>query len=243
MKSRGVIRVGVLAVLGVCAAALSGLPWADASAGHPARPHAASATLASVTVVRAPRGLQGLRGATGATGQTGLTGATGATGETGATGPAGPTGATGPIGPTGLTGPQGIQGVTGATGATGPTGPQGIQGAPGPTHVVAGTLIEVQATVITGAIGHELMTPSVAECPTTGTPEAYGGGVVIIPSGAGQSSDEVMAASSFPGVYANSQMVTPGGQPSANAYEATGDIILLNQGDTVTVQAYAVCGP
>lgn len=57
--------------------------------------------------------------------------------ETGAQGPAGPTGvigATGAIGAQGAQGPkddQGAQGATGANGTQGATGPQGPQGAPG----------------------------------------------------------------------------------------------------------------
>jgi hypothetical protein len=183
-----------------------------------------------------PRGKTGPRGPQGGRGPIGLTGATGATGATGLTG------ATGPIGP------QGIQGLIG------PQGPQGNQGAPGPTVVVAGSTFG-PITQSNGSLSGTVLT-SVAKCPVSGTPEAYGGGDYITTGPS--STDIVTVENSFPGQFAGGtsvtqlppipqgQMFSPPNQAStqpANAWEVQAVITQMNNGDSVTLQAYAVCGP
>jgi len=145
---------------------------------------------------------------------------------------------------TGQTGPAGATGPTGNNGATGASGPQG---APGPTTVVAGSKIGPFTSTNGTYFGTEL-TPSVAECPA-GT-EAYGGGAIITKAGPNTTGDVVSIEDSFPGKYISQTEVdplvtTPGTSSTqpANAYEAIMIISSLANGDNVTLQAYAVCGP
>jgi hypothetical protein len=187
--------------------------------------------------------LKGPRGKRGRTGKKGRKGHTGRIGHTGATG------ATGPIGPTG---PIGVTGATGATGATGSTGATGIQGAPGATVVEAGTHITVTAPLQGEAQGTEL-TPSVARCTTVADPEAYGGGVQIQKSGTESGGDVVTEQNHFLGTFDSGtgfvDVIPPGttagtvSTTPANAYESQAVVSQLAGGDSVTVQAYVICGP
>ncbi len=244
----------VAAVLAACLAtvALTGLPWAEASPRAGIADVAGSAGEKIVAhCFKFDAGdpgicvevLKGVRGKTGKTGKTGAKGKTGPIGHIGLTGPIGPTG---PIGITGVTGATGLTGATGATGAT------GIQGAPGATVVVDGTIVSVTAPQTGEPQGTEL-TPSVAQCTDINDPEAYGGGVVIQPTGTEQSSDVVAEQNHFLGTFVSSTQVNPLPAPSsapgtvstisANAYEAQAVVGQLAAGDTVTVQAYVLCGP
>jgi hypothetical protein len=88
----------------------------------------------------------------------------------------------------------------------------------------------------------------VARCPSP--TEAYGGGATITKLGPSITGDVVSIEDSFPGKYISPEEVdplttTPGAastQP-ANAYEAIAIINTLSNGDSVSLQAYAVCGP
>jgi Collagen triple helix repeat (20 copies) len=255
MKTKYLTRVGVVAGVFVAATALSGLPWADASPRAVVADAGGSASEKPVaTCVRFDNGegpvcgimLRGPRGAKGARG------------------PIGKTGPVGLMGPQGIQGPQGVQGpqgIQGNQGAVGPTGPQGIQGAPGHTVVVAGTVVKETAPP-QGEQNTEL-TPSVAQCPSSGspnsTPEAYGGGVQIQKSGSESGGDVVTIEQHYLGTYVNSTTVNalpPGTNPgdisnqAANAYLGQAVITELGgsgknnvPGDTVTVQSFVVCGP
>ncbi len=185
-----------------------------------------------------------IRGERGPKGRRGPQGNTGPQGDMGATGPLGATGPQGPKGDTGATGAMGPQGPKGDPGATGATGPQG---APGPTTVVAGSKIGPFTSTNGTYFGTEL-TPSVAKCPAA--TEAYGGGAMITKAGPNTTGDVVSIEDSFPGNYISSTEVDPSvttpGQSStqpADAYEAILIISKLSNGDNVTLQAYAVCGP
>ena len=190
---------------------------------------------------RGPQGRRGFTGKHGATGPQGVQGLTGATGATGVPGLPGAKGDTGPKGDTGVQGPKGD---------IGPQGLQGIQGAPGHTVVVAGT--RVTQTSSSGPMTGTILTPSVARCPG-GTPEAYGGGLQILKSGSQSSGDVVTILQHFLGTYNSGTGLVdtlPAGTTAgtvsttaANAYSGQAIITQLNTGDTVTVQAYAVCGP
>jgi len=243
----------VVALGGACAVAVavSGLPWADAS------PRARFAEVESANgekqVAHCFHFDAGdpqvctvlLKGARGPQGRNGKRGPKGHTGRTGATGPTGLTGATGPTG---------LQGATGPTGPVGPQGIQGIQGAPGHTVVVAGTLV-TKVAVVTGEPQGEELTPSVAVCPASGTPEAYGGGVQIQKSGTESGGDVVTIEQHMLGTYTGTfptgtfsvlpAGTTPGtvSTVAANAYQGQAVVSQLAGGDTVTVQAYVVCGP
>lgn len=250
----------IRAVVPVALVALAALP---ASAGAATLPKAFAAEVPSgrtpsclkididdipVCGVMGPRGNTGARGAQGARGFRGFPGATGPTGATGQTGQTGATGAQGPVGPAGPQGPQGVTGAQGPKGDTGAQGPQGIQGAPGPTTVVNGNLVNFSAA--SGPLTGTVLT-SVARCPSAGTPEAYGGGGYVTRTGQHASSDVVSLMSSYPGLYVSPSQVAPiptgtGGQQSsqpANAYESDSVITQYNAGDTITVQAYVICGP
>ncbi len=171
-------------------------------------------------------------------------------GERGPNGQRGPQGNTGPHGvqgATGAPGSQGAKGDTGATGTQGPTGATGPQGAPSPTTVVAGTKIG-PFTSTNGTYFGTQLTPSVAKCPVA--TEAYGGGAIITKAGPNTTADVVSIEDSFPGNYISQTevdpLVTTPGQSStqpADAYEAIAIISSLANGDNVTLQAYAVCGP
>lgn len=201
---------------------------------------------------------QGPRGPRGGKGKTGARGLTGPQGATGLQGPQGPTG---PVGATGPQGPQGAQGI------------QGVQGAGGPTVVVAGTpevetgAQALAAAPITGGEG-ATVTPSVAQCPAPPTstsqpdyPEAYGGGVTIQKTGTEATGDVVTLEQHYLGSYdGGTQTVDPvpalgspagtvspstssPNPPAVNAYEGQAVVTELAVGDTVTVQAFVVCGP
>jgi hypothetical protein len=80
--------------------------------------------------------------------------------------------------------------------------------------------------------------------------EAYGGGATITKAGNSITGDVISIEDSFPGKYVGPQEVDPlvtvagavSTQP-ANAYEAIAIINTLSNQDSVTLQAYAVCGP
>jgi hypothetical protein len=98
---------------------------------------------------------------------------------------------------------------------------------------------------VTGAPSPQgkLLNPSVAVCPAgTNDIYAYGGGAYITPNNT-NGADIVTVQSSFPGTFSGGS-VTPGVTgSSANAWEADAVITSLAGGDTVNVQAYAICGP
>lgn len=233
MKNKFLIRVAGAGGAFLAATALAGLPWADASpSAHVAD---AGAQLRCVHLDVDDQAVCGImrRGKTGPKGYRGKTGPRGYTGKTG---------------PRGLTGVQGVVGAVGSQGIQGPQGLQGVQGSPGHTVVVAGSVISVTAPGTGEAQGTQL-TPSVAQCPaaSSGTPEAYGGGVQIQKSGTESSGDVVTIQQQFLGTYASPTSVTlPSSSPSttaSNAYEGQAVVTQLTAGDTVTVQAFVVCGP
>lgn len=234
MKTKLLTRVAGAGAMLLAATAMAGLPWADASPSA----HVADAASTHLDCVHFDADDPTVCGIlrTGKPGPKGHTGKTGPRGYTGKTGPRGVTGAQGPVG---AVGSQGIQG---------PQGLQGVQGSPGHTVVVAGSLISVTAPGAGEPIGTEL-TPSVAECPapSSGTPEAYGGGVQIQKSGTESSGDVVTIQQQFLGTYASPTSVTlPASSPStsySNAYEGQAVVTQLTAGDTVTVQTFVVCGP
>jgi hypothetical protein len=241
MKPKYLLHAVVVGAACLAAIALSGLPWADASPRAGVADSGGSGSeKPALTCVRFDNGEGPVCGIM-------LRGPKGKTGPRGKTGPIGLQGPQGPVGPQGIQGPQGVQGVVGAVG---PTGPQGIQGAPGHTVVVAGTPV----TETAGASGDgpgTLIQPSVAQCPSNGTPEAYGGGVRIDKSGTESGGDVVTIAQQFLGTY-NSKtglvdpFTTSPGTPStaaANAYEGQAVITQLAGGDTAKVQTFVVCGP
>jgi hypothetical protein len=246
MKFKHLSRVAILGATCLVAAAFAGLSWAGVG------PLAVSADagqtqLKCVKLDVDDQQVCGImrRGLTGARGPQGRRGLTGAKGKTGATGARGLTGDQGPQGVVGPVGPQGLQGL------------QGVQGAPGHSIVVSGS--QVQETAPTGGSGEQdkVLTPSVAKCPapSAGTPEAYGGGVTIQKAGAQSTGDVVSIEQHYPGTFNSGsglvdQLPSAPGSPAntasttaANAYQGQAVITQLNAGDTVTVQAYVVCGP
>jgi hypothetical protein len=254
MSVKRMVYVAVVVASCLATVALTGLPWAEANPRAQIADNDAAGVGGEKVVAHCFKFdagdpqicvelVKGVRGKTGKKGKTGRTGKTGAIGHIGLTGPIGPTG---PIGITGVTGATGLTGATGATGAT------GIQGAPGATVVVDGTLVTVTAPPTGEPQGTEL-TPSVAQCTDINDPEAYGGGVVIQPSGTEQGGDVVAEQNHFLGTYVSSTQVNPIPAPgsvagtvsstSANAYEAQAVVSQLSANDTVTVQAYVICGP
>jgi hypothetical protein len=92
--------------------------------------------------------------------------------------------------------------------------------------------------------------PSVARCPISGPDqEAYDGGAIITTS---SNNDVVGLEDSYPGLYVDQATVDPlplGSKPGAvstlpaNAYEARAVIGEMQSNDSVSVQAYVVCGP
>lgn len=242
---KAIIAAGTACAAG---AAVGGVTLAQASSSHAAA--ARGKTLCVKYDADDPRaacfglGPRGFRGDRGRRGRVGKPGATGATGVIGSTGPLGPTGPTGPTGQKGATGDQGIQGIVGNTGAFG----NGSGGFTGHTVLVLGSRDFLPSN---GQLtGTEIQPPVVARCPVGGqNTEAYDGGVTVTPSGA---NDVVTLESSFPGIFVSPTEVDPlpsGSTPGAvsaqpaNAYEAEPVITRLDTNDTVTVQAYVVCGP
>jgi hypothetical protein len=125
-----------------------------------------------------PAGPQGLMGLPGAQGPQGLPGARGAAGLAGAQGPQGlqgPAGLAGAQGPQGLQGPAGLAGAQGPAGVAGPSGPAGPQG-------------------LTGAPGGQVWS-STALLPATITAYEIANGVVALPSGGSNFSEDVGASS------------------------------------------------
>lgn len=236
MKSKYLIRVAGIGATCLAATAMAGLPWADASPNARVA-DAAGTTLNCVHFDSDDPAVCGImrRGPEGPRGPRGYRGFKGATGKTG---------------PAGLQGPRGVGGRVGPQGNQGPQGLQGVQGAPGHTVVVAGTPVTVTAPSGGEPQGTEL-TPSVATCTSTNvsstTPEAYGGGVQIQKSGTESSGDIVAIQQQYLGTYVSSTSVTlPTSSPSTappNAYEGQAVVTQLTQGDTVTVQAFVICGP
>jgi hypothetical protein len=133
--------------------------------------------------------------------------------------------------------------------------------------VVAGTQVQetgaqaLAASPITQGEGAEI-TPSVAKCPpptqpanpqNQPTPEAYGGGVQIQKTGTEATGDVVTVDQHFLGTFNSGTGLVdaiPTGSvagtistTSANAYEGQAVVTELAVGDTVTVQAFVVCGP
>ena len=201
-----------------------------------------------------PRGPQGPTGKTGPKGKVGPRGKTGPQGVQGATGPVGVTG------PVGAPGPQGTQGVQGAPGPT-----VVVAG----TQVTETGIQALAASPITNGEGAEIA-PSVAKCPPPGqasnaagqpTPEAYGGGVTIQKTGTEATGDVVTLDQHYLGTFnSGTGLVAPlpaVGSPAGtaspaptqsvpfpiNAYEGQAVVTELAVGDTVTVQAFVVCGP
>jgi hypothetical protein len=243
MKFKHLSRVTVLGAICLVGMAAGGLSWAVA-----AGPLASSAATGKTCVQTDVEG-QGVC----AIMRRGPKGVTGPRGVRGKHGPIGVTGATGLEGPQGQTGPQGGTGPTGPKGDTGPQGLQGVQGAPGHTVVVAGTLVQETAPAGGDPQGKQL-TPTVANClgVSSSTPEAYGGGVVIQKSGSQSTGDVVAIQQHFLGAFVSPTQVNPlpaGSTPgtvsttAANAYEGQAVVTQLNAGDSVTAQAYVVCGP
>lgn len=258
MKFQRLTAIGVPAAICLAAAAIAGLPGASAKPTpvQPAAAHLAAFDTGKPLVKclkfdfddQLVCGIM-RRGPQGARGPKGLTGKTGPIGLTGATGPQGPQGPQGPVGAVGPVGPQGVQGI------------QGIQGTPGHSVVVAGTPITetgAQAAAAPnagpGGVGAEIPA-SIAQCPTgsgSKEPEAYGGGVQIQKSGSEIGGDVVTIDQQYLGTYDSAnQVVDPlsGGSPglpsavAATAYQGNAVVTNLAVGDTVTVQAYVVCGP
>jgi len=264
MKFTRLTRIAALGAVCVAVGALTGLPWADATStkAHVAQVDTGKPLVKCIkfdaddpTACGILR--QGVRGPQGPRGKTGPKGAIGRRGATG------PQGLQGPVGPVGAVGPQGLQGIQG------PRGFQGVQGAPGSTVVVAGTpqtmtgAQALAASPITQGEGAEI-TPSVATCsvgPATdpsdsaasnGRPEAYGGGVQITKTGTEATGDVVTVEQHFLGTYNSPTSVTviPAGTTAgtastigANAYEGQAVVTELADGDSVTVQAFVICGP
>ncbi|MGH2914886.1 MAG: hypothetical protein ACRDMX_07850 [Solirubrobacteraceae bacterium] len=261
MRFRKLIRIGApLAACLAAAAAFAG--FALAAAGTHAVAVKTKAVRHGLLCVRydtddqpkclrdGPRGRSGPRGRTGPRGYRGHRGPTGATGATGAVG------ATGPIGAVGATGAQGSQGARGIQGI------QGIQGAPG-TFAIGGAApggkeVEVLGTKVqpitftsstAPGTGTELP-PSAARCPVFGPDqEAYDGGLIVSTT---TTNDVVGIESAFPGLYQGSNEVDPlpkGSPPGAisaepaNGYEAQPVVFEMQAGDSVSYQAYVVCGP
>lgn len=259
MKFKRLVSIVGLGALCAAAGALIGLPWASAK---PATPSASLASDTGKPLVQCltfdadDQLVCGIlrQGPRGPHGKVGKTGPQGLTGPQGATGPQGPQGPTGPVG---ATGPQGIQGIQGI---------QGAQGAPGPTVVVAGNPVTetgteaLSAAPITGGEGAPVG-PTIAQCPavtpTMDDPEAYGGGVQIQKTGTEATGDVVTLEQHYAGTYVPANGGTPasvsplpaGTTPGtisttpANAYEGQAVVTELAVGDSVTVQAFVVCGP
>lgn len=256
MKFKRLISIVGLGALCAAAGALIGLPWASAK---PATPSASLASDTGKPLVQCltfdadDQLVCGIlrQGPRGPHGKVGKTGPQGLTGPQGATGPQGPQGPTGPIG---ATGPQGIQGI------------QGAQGAPGPTVVVAGNPVTetgaeaLSAAPITGGEGAPVG-PTIAQCPavtpTMDDPEAYGGGVQIQKTGTEATGDVVTLEQHYAGTYIPASGMTPASvnplpagtsagtisTTPANAYDGQAVVTELAVGDSVTVQAFVVCGP
>jgi len=168
-----------------------------------------------------PPGAQGGQGPIGAAGPAGIQGGPGAQGIQGDPGPQGPPGATGPAGPagaTGATGPQGPAGPTGPQGPAGPTGPQGPAGPAGSTRVL-GTPV----TSAVNAARHTLVTAT-ATCPSG---VLLGGGGQVTTTSANK--DRAVLVASYPS--------------STTVWTATAVVATaaLGAGQTMTVQAYALC--
>ncbi|HLH65274.1 MAG TPA: hypothetical protein VKV27_06190 [Solirubrobacteraceae bacterium] len=227
MKINRIVRVLALGVLLVGASALSGLSFSSAktparSARAPVAARGAAAGDTGRPLIKCIRfdvddmRVCGLRGQRGARGPRGLRGFRGFTGAQGPAGPAGP---------------------------QGPQGPQGIPGSPNPTVIVEGN-VQTYSYSGTGPspIGH-VIPPSVAVCQAgSNQPYVYGGGAVINPSDT-NGADIVTLQSSFPGNYNGSSVTPVTSTAPGNAYEAQAVVTNLASGDSVTVQAYAICGP
>lgn len=131
-----------------------------------------------------PQGLMGLPGAqgpqgpAGAQGPQGPAGPQGQKGDQGVAGPQGPAGAQGPKGDPGVAGAQGPSGAQGAQGPAGVAGPSGPSGPPGPT----------------GPAGGQVWS-STALLPATITAYETANGVVALPSGGSNFSQDVAANS------------------------------------------------
>jgi hypothetical protein len=197
----------------------------------------------------------------------GPSGKTGNRGPRGAQGPVGAMGAVGLVGAVGAVGNQGIQGPRGHVGVTGPTGPTGAFGAtqtaPGGPYTGGNTIIRVGQMIgplFMGGVptGTVVNPPAVARCPTSGIDkEAYSGGAIIKTTNGNDpntptSGDVVGLFQAYPGLFNGRNEVDPlplGSAPhgvstlAANAYEAQAVITELNPGDSVSIQAYVVCGP
>jgi hypothetical protein len=246
MSVKRLIAVALASGGALAALALAGLPWAQASERASTR---ASGTpcfqLAAEAGFCFGPGPQGARGARGARGPSGRHGANGLTGSTGPIGATGPTGLRGPVGPLGLQGITGVQGPPGVFASGGDD--------PGyHTITVVGSKIGPIPSASGSMMGVEL-TPSVARCPSGGPDtEAIDGGLTITLAGASRAADVVAPENSYPGIFISQTEVDPlpeGSTPGAistepaNAYEGQAIVTQLSFGDSVTVQAYVVCGP
>ena len=198
--------------------------------------------------VRGRTGAEGPAGAAGPVGPVGPSGPAGAQGprgDAGATGSPGPVGPMGPIGPAGLQGdpgpqglqgdpgPQGIQGDPGLQGLQGDPGPQGPQGVAGPQGPVgpqgppgpAGSTRVVGPPVTSAAnAARNTVVTATATC-VTGV--LLGGGAQVTTTAAQK--ERAQLVSSYPS--------------STTVWTALGvvSIAALGAGQTMTVQAYALC--
>jgi len=247
MKTKYLIRAVALGAACLAITALTGLPWADASAPRStdgegfARAADTETNNPLLNCVQFDLGDQKVCGIA-------LRGPRGRTGPKGKTGPIGLVGPQGPVGPQGVQGPQGPQGVVGPVG---PVGPQGIQGAPGHTVVVAGNLVTLPGYQPEGT----QLAPSTAVCTVPADPEAYGGGIQINPTGTESTSDVVTIQQQTLGTWDSGKSTftplpgplgTPAStqsQTAANAFQANAVVTVLNPNDTVTAQSYVICGP
>jgi hypothetical protein len=249
MRSKSLIGGAAVAAACAATAVLAGLPWADASSHPAAAPRSHSRALCIkfdvddvATCLRpGPRGKRGLQGPRGTTG------------ARGGTGPLGKIGPTGPPGPQGVPGVTGIDGPPGAFGAfyQDPNDPSKHGSDPGQSTVtVFGSKVGPIPFPNGPNTGQELPA-AVARCPISGPDtQAFDGGALITtsnPTNPGAPTFDVVGLeSSYPGTYVSQTEVDPappGSREAANAYAAQAVIGSIHNGDTVTVQAYAVCGP
>jgi len=187
-------------------------------------------------VVWSQRGKTGARGQAGEVGPAGPSGPVGARGDAGPPGPPGAQGPIGAAGPAGIQGPQGAQGPQGLPGATGPAGPAGATGATGPQGPAGPTgpqgppgpagSTRVLGTPVTSAVNaarHTLVTAT-ATCPSG---VLLGGGGQVTTTSANK--DRAVLVASYPS--------------STTVWTATAVVATaaLGAGQTMTVQAYALC--
>lgn len=133
-------------------------------------------------------------------------------------------------------GPQGVRGIQGIQGVAGPTGPAHSEVVAGPLETLSGSQPTGSIVTSTAGCDHSTYGPNV---------EAYGGGVVVTPHPTTENNDVVPIQSSYPGegVTGTNSAIPAVAGVGANAWTGTVVISRMYQGDTATVQAYAICGP